>query len=99
MIRMNLPEPRAGRRDCPPGSDFSPEGSGTLAYLSFGASLAFCFNAVNMAAITRSYFCFSPRSLSHQRRIPTLQSLERAQPRFFAKGCCYFLCNSMVLEV
>lgn len=30
MIWMNLAEPRAGKRDCPSGSDFSPEGSGTL---------------------------------------------------------------------
>lgn len=30
MIWMNLAEPRAGKRDCPSGSDFSPEGSGML---------------------------------------------------------------------
>lgn len=49
---MNLAEPGAGKRVCPPGSDFSPEGSWRLSHLSVVASVALCSSAVNMAAIT-----------------------------------------------
>lgn len=63
----------AGKRDCPSGSDFPPEGSETLLYMSLVASSALCSNAVNMAAITHRSFHLSPHDLCNQPHIPTLQ--------------------------
>lgn len=57
---MNLAEPSVGKRDCPSGSDFSLEGSGTLLYLSVVAIVALCPSAVNMAAITHRHSHLSP---------------------------------------
>lgn len=76
MIWMNLAEPRAGKRDCPSGSDFPPEGSEMLLYMSLVASSALCSNAVNMAAITHSSFHLFPYGLHNQPHIPTLQISE-----------------------